>query len=68
MFRRLGFTQRAEKDTNLLERRLAELHKGAIPHSVMFQANRALQYSVGHVVEQLVEALRYNPEGREFDS
>jgi hypothetical protein len=34
----------------------------------MFQANRNLQYLVGHVVAQLVEALRYNPEGREFDS
>jgi hypothetical protein len=44
MFRGLGFSQRAEKDTNLLGRRLAELHIGGIPHSVMFQANRNLQW------------------------
>ena len=68
MFRGLEFSQRTEKDTNLLGRDLAELHIGAIPLSVMFQANRNLQYSVGHVVAQLVEVLRYNTEGREFDS
>jgi len=27
-----------------------------------------LQYSYGHAVAQLVEALRYKPEGRGFDS
>jgi hypothetical protein len=39
-----------------------------MPHRVMFLANRNLQYSVGHIVAQLVEALLYNSEGREFDS